>query len=193
MIQNPPIKQYAIHHTAVSRNRQAIQLFAVNRYHQGKWNAKSSLGWYVGYNYFIDVDGTTTNTRAVGEETIANVGHNCDVEARCDTISICLAGDFNKQLLTDAQVNALRKLIQKLQQTYPSIEATFHRDIQANRTCPGVLYTMQYHKERVLGYSAYPDPDDINKQKKIADLRRKLDNLRQALHRLQMMLKNRIV
>lgn len=185
MIQNPPIKQYAMHHTAVSRTKQKTQLYAVDRYHRDKWNMRSSLGWYVGYNYFIDVDGTVTNTRAVGEETIANIGHNCDAESRCDTISICLAGDFNLEMPLDAQISSLRGLIAQLRLRYPNIAYTTHRAIQAARTCPGVLYTDEYHRTVVLGVTQFPDSVDKEKQAKLDEMKKQLDWLRAELARLK--------
>ena len=30
----------------------------VNEYHRQKWDFKSSLGYYIGYHYFIEKDGT---------------------------------------------------------------------------------------------------------------------------------------
>lgn len=185
MILNPPIKQYAIHHTAVSRTKQGTQLYAVDRYHKEKWNMKSSLGWYVGYNYFIDVDGTVTNTRAIGEETVANIGHNCDVESRCDTISICLAGDFNLETPLEAQNSSLRGLIAQLRLRYQNVRYTTHRALQPSRTCPGILYTDEYHATVILGKEQYPDATDKEKQAKLDEMKKQLDWLRAELARLK--------
>lgn len=184
VIQQPNIKQYAVHHTAVSRLASKTQLYSVDRFHKGKWNMKSTLGWYVAYNYFIDVDGTITECRAVGEETIANRGHNCDVIQRCDTISICLAGDFNSELATDAQVVSLRKLAHKLEAEYAGIQPTFHRDIQGGRTCPGILFTEDYMQKRVLQEGIVESADDVEKRKQIAQLFKIIDTLRGLLRRL---------
>jgi N-acetyl-anhydromuramyl-L-alanine amidase AmpD len=189
MIQNPPIKQYAIHHTAVSRTKQKTQLYPVDRYHKEKWMMPSSLGWYVGYNYFVDVDGTVTNTRAVGEETIANIGHNCDVVGRCDTISICLAGDFNLEMPLDAQISSLRGLIAQLRLRYPNIGYTTHRAIQPSRTCPGNLYTDEFHKSAVLGDAGFPDHEDKIKQEEIEKMTKQLDWIRAEIARLTKLLK----
>lgn len=185
----PPIKQYAIHHTAVSRAKQPTQLYAVNRYHQNTppYNYKgrpSTLGWWVGYNYFIDVDGTVTNTRVVGEETIANVGHNCDALTRCDVISVCLAGDFNIELPSDAQIASLKKLVAGFAVSYPGITHTFHREIQPARTCPGALYTHEYHKARILEQTSVDDHEDTKKKEEIAKLVSRIDYLRALLAKL---------
>jgi len=190
MILNPAIKQYAIHHTAVSREVNKTQLYAVDRYHKdtSPYNYlghASSLGWWVAYNYFIDVDGTVTYTRAVGEETIANKGHNCDVASRCNTVSICLAGDFNRELLTDAQIISLGKLAEKLELEYPNIKHTFHRDIQSGRTCPGTLFTEDYLLKRVLKKGIVESNNDEEKRKaQIKQIHLILDTVRKILAKI---------
>jgi len=194
VIQNPPIVQYAIHHTASFQNGRP-QIYAVNRFHKNKnWGTEANpwyqpnpgtTGWWVVYNYFIDVDGTIYNTRVVGEETLANRGHNCDIRERCDTISICLAGDFNAQTPTNAQVVSLRKLIKKLEQDYPTIGWVFHKDIQNGRTCPGRLYTHDFHRNVVLQENIdEPDDEDAIKKAQIAQLQKLVDQLRVLLAKL---------
>jgi len=158
-------KYHVIHHTAVSRTKQSKQLLAVNRFHhEDRKYPISSLGYNIGYNYFIDVDGTRTQTRKEGEETMAQVGHNCDVPERCDAISTCLAGDFNVELLTDKQIEALRERCREVERLYPGIEHTFHKSVQNNRTCPGKLFTEEYLNTRILQISK-PEPDEADKIK----------------------------
>ena len=181
MIEKPNIQVYVVHHTAVSLGKAPTQLYAVNRYHRDKdwgggWKQKqpSSLGWWVGYNYFIDGDGELTKCREIGEETLAQTGLNCDTEERCTAVSICLAGNFNNDLPNAKQRATLRKLISELEEKYPGIRTKFHRDVQANRTCPGNLYTHDYHKNVVLKEEE-PDNDDLADQlRKIEDILRKL-------------------
>ena len=79
MVEKPDIKYYAVHNSAVSRSVQPLQRDIINQYHKDKWSSLSSLGWYIGYNRYTEPDGTRTECRAIGEETLANVGHNCDV------------------------------------------------------------------------------------------------------------------
>ena len=186
------MKYLAIHHTAVSREKQSNQLYAVNRYHQEKWGMQSSLGWYVGYNTFIDVNGSVTKTRSIGEETIAQKGHNCDVESRCDTISVCLAGNFNEELPNDNQINTLRKYIGEIKKDYPGIMVTFHRHLQDNRTCPGILFTNDYLNVRIIGGTQVKD-DSVDKEKsqKITQLQSQLDSLRAVLAKLMALLSNK--
>lgn len=94
----PKITTIVLHHTAVSRSTQNLQFDAVNNFHKGKWNDKSELGYYVGYNFFCEATGARKQARKVGEETIANVGMNCDVPSRCTAISYCMAATKEFQL-----------------------------------------------------------------------------------------------
>jgi len=176
------MRYLAIHHTAVSRERQRVQLYAVNRYHEQKWGMRSSLGWYVGYNDFIDVSGILTHTREWGEETVAVQGHNCDVPERCDTISVCIAGNFNRELPVDMQIWTLRNYIAKVRAKYPGIRVVFHRDLQPNRTCAGMLFTDEYLRRRILQEGLQrDDPVDEEKEKEISQHSHISDTVRALL------------
>lgn len=89
------IKHIVVHHTGGVQNgaivsTQHLTADQVNEYHRQKWNFKSNLNKYGGYNFFIEKDGKLTQFRLIGEETAAQYGHNKD------SVSICLAGNFNK-------------------------------------------------------------------------------------------------
>jgi len=89
------INKIAIHHSGGlgknnSASTQHLRAGHVNNAHRSRWNYISQLGKYGGYNFFIDEIGSITQFRAIGEETMAQIGHNFD------TVSICLAGNFNK-------------------------------------------------------------------------------------------------
>jgi hypothetical protein len=60
-----------IHHSAVSHERNADQFKANNEYHRAKWNFKSSLGFFLGYNYEIAANGKLRQARTDGEQTAA--------------------------------------------------------------------------------------------------------------------------
>ena len=191
----PPIKYLVIHHTAVSRASGKNQRDAVNTYHKNKnwgtvkspWYQKtaSTLGYYIGYNYFIDVDGSVTHTRAVGEETIAQNGHNCDVLKRCDAISVCISGDFSVELLSDTQITQLRNTLKGLLVKYPQAAVVFHSDIQKDRTCPGKLFTKEYLNTRIL-QTIPPELDvkDAEKKKQIESLMQQVSVLQKLLQKL---------
>ena len=101
-----------VHHSAVSVKRQAEQFIPINKYHKRKWDFKSELGFYGGYNFLIEADGRVLQYRNIGEETIAQKGHNFD------SISICLAGDFDVDLPTYPQERALGKKLSELCERY---------------------------------------------------------------------------
>lgn len=177
------MKYLCIHHTAVVNNG-SPQLYAVNRYHREKWNMLSRLGWYVGYTYFIDVDGTVTQTRAWTEETAANKGHNCDVPERCDTISVCLADNYNESVsVAFRQLLPLERLIKDIRKHYPNIKVVGHRDLQEGRTCPGInIDATDFEDWNKLRDGA--DPEDSQKEIEIQKLQSRLDSLRELLRKL---------
>jgi len=149
----------------------------------------SSLGYYVGYNYFIDVDGTRTKAREHDEETAANKGHNCDASERCDTISVCLAGDFNKEHPLDVQTKELQKLYHELSKEF-ELKVGGHRDIQANRTCPGTLIQDSYYRLIAQGTTGDTDLEDLEKQRLIEEQAQEIKDLQQVIQQLILWIKS---
>ena len=144
------MKYRVLHHTAVSREERPSQLASVERYHKGRFYSQSKLGYWTSYNGFIDGDGLFTQTRLIGEETFAVIGHNCDKPETCDAVSFCLAMNGEKELLNDVQKKTLRALYRGEipLKTMPNfdfnikwLEDKFHRDLQVDRVCPGKLIT----------------------------------------------------
>lgn len=103
-----------------------------NQDHKARFNMKSSLGWYVGYQYFIDKIGKVTQCRKDDEEGAHAVGKNKE------SIGICLAGNFDATLPTNAQVESLRKLLSEKVAEYniPLDRIVPHRTF-AQKTCYG--------------------------------------------------------
>ena len=124
--------QYIIvHHTggtdkdplADTSNHTAAQ---VDFYHKSK-------GWDgIGYNWFIEKDGRVVKGRDEAKTGAHTIGYNEK------SIGICLAGNFDKTLPTDAQVASLKKLLEEkmLQYNIPSNKIVPHRTF-ANKTCYG--------------------------------------------------------
>lgn len=131
----------AIHHTEVRASHSAYQFDAVNEYHRQKFGIKSYLGKYGGYNAFIDVDGRFSWYRLYGERTTAQLAHNFD------TLSVCLAGNFNVDMPRPSQI---RTLVDFLYQ-YPDLLIVFHRDL-ADRTCPGTNLDKNWLKKILREY-----------------------------------------
>lgn len=124
-----------IHHSAVSHAKNKDQFKANNRYHKVKWNFKSSLGYYLGYNYEISAKGKVRQARKDGEKTAA-----CYQSGMNDgrAIHIVLDGNFDIEKPTAKQIFALRDLLQKLVKKYGQEKSSlvYHSDY-APKTCPG--------------------------------------------------------
>lgn len=106
----------------------------VNEYHRQKWNFVSSLGYYCGYQYVIEKDGKITQARADTETGAHAIGHNDS------SIGIALAGNFDLTMPTQAQIEALKPLINSLRDKYNILleNVVPHRKF-ANKTCFGRL------------------------------------------------------
>lgn len=104
----------------------------VNEYHKQKWGFKSSLGFYCGYQYFIEFSGKTYQARLDNEEGAHTVGFN-----KC-SIGICLQGNTDLKDITEWQKIALKKLIdkKKLEYVITNNKIEGHRHF-SNTACPG--------------------------------------------------------
>ena len=124
------IKYIYIHHSAISQ--WAAQFDTIDNYHRQKWGFVSSLGLYGAYNYLIEKMGQVRQYRAEGEETAAQRGHNFD------SISICVAGNFEKQGLTPEQKKALTNLVKRVRARHNLSKTAIkmHRELSAT-LCPG--------------------------------------------------------
>lgn len=128
-MENFPI-ELIVHHDGVSRTGPSFDI--INEFHKSKGFPLSTLGFYVGYHYWIERDGTLRQARAEYEIGAHTVGENLR------SIGIGLAGDFDVELPTDAQVQTLGTLLTSLSWKY-QIAATHifpHRRF-ATKTCYG--------------------------------------------------------
>lgn len=139
---SPDIKLYVVHHSAVSRATQPLQRDAINEFHRtkdwgGGWRQPhpSELGWWGGYNFYTEPTGERTQFRYIGEETIANVGHNCAGINDCDAISHCFGGNFATEGMTEMQVADLKRGFAEAKAIWPDIKIVQHSDVQPGRTC----------------------------------------------------------
>lgn len=102
-----------VHHSAGTQSNpllstQNISLKVLNEAHRVRWpDFKSSLGYFVGYNVVILGDGSFVQTRLLGTETAAAIGHNRD------TFHILVAGNFTRgvDVPTDKQILTLRMIL----------------------------------------------------------------------------------
>lgn len=126
-----------VHHTGGSdadpkQDSSGFTFAQCNELHKQRFDMISSLGSYVGYQYYIDKDGTVHQARTDTEEGAHVIGYNFN------SIGICLAGNFDATLPTDAQVRALKALLQEktVQWDIPLTNIHPHR-WAANKTCYG--------------------------------------------------------
>lgn len=105
---------------------------------------KSTLGFYGGYNFQIEPDGTIGQYRKVGEETIGATGYNFD------SIHICLSGNFDIELPTTEQKQALKKLLEKYIKEFniPPQNIFPHRKV-ANKSCYGLKLSDSWARDLI--------------------------------------------
>ena len=106
----------------------------IDEYHRQRWNGMtySTMGHYIGYQYFIDRTGKLTQGRSDFEEGAHTIGFNTE------SIGICLAGNFDLTLPTEAQIKTLTDLLvkKKVEFNVPLKNIFAHRAF-ANKTCYG--------------------------------------------------------
>lgn len=180
------IKWLIIHHVGgIDSNAKAStqnQTFEqVNEYHRQKWDFKSSLGFFIGYHYFIDKSGKITQGRADTDEGAHCIGFNTA------SLGISLAGNFDKGVdtPTEAQINSLKKLLKEKQAVYniPISNIVAHRKF-AVKTCYGNSLTDTWARD-LLGVIPLPpslnSPDSPNYSQTLATLQLLLQKLQEVL------------
>jgi len=172
------MNRICLHHSAVSRDDVSSQLLPINKYHKEKWGMKSKLGFFVGYNFLIDCNGIGYNTRQIGEETVAATGFNFD------TIHICLAGNFSRELPTDSQIITLRQLIKDIRASFKDIPIVFHRDI-GDTTCPGTLFDKNYLNTVILQSQYSTSTQDTEKERKIKEIAKQISYLEKLVFEIK--------
>src|SRR3990167_1154547 len=106
----------------------------INAYHKSKGFPISSLGFYVGYHWLIEPDGTIKKARKEDEVGAHDQGENLD------SIGICLAGNFNLNMPPEPQAASAAKLLGEIRDrlNIPITKIEPHR--QDDQTdCPGKL------------------------------------------------------
>jgi hypothetical protein len=105
-----------------------------NQDHKVRFDMLSELGYYIGYHYFIDKYGLITQTRKDTEEGAHTKGKNFE------SLGICIVGNFDSTLPTEAQIFSLKQLIkEKIKQYNIPIENVVPHRTFAVKTCYGKL------------------------------------------------------
>ena len=125
-----------LHHAAGNGTAESI-----HKYHV-------SLGWKgIAYHYYVRKDGTIYRGRPEG--TVG--GHTSGYNSR--SIGICAEGNFETDVMSDAQRDAIRALVLDIRTRYPDTQTIKHKDVAAT-ACPGKNYPFDYIA------AADPDPED---------------------------------
>ena len=128
-------KYIIIHHSASPQSQTAK---AIDDYHKAKWNFRSALGHYAGYQYIIESNGNIFQARKDTEAGAHTIQENMNYQS----IGICLTGwydDGHDNLPTEKQQESLGKLLENKMKEWniPRENIKFHRDY-APKTCPGL-------------------------------------------------------
>lgn len=109
----------------------------VNRHHTNKWGFISSLGYGLGYQYWIEYTGRVYQARRDNEEGAHTVGNTPHYYNR-NSIGICLRGNMEKEYPTTNQLAELKKLIDRKKTEYniSNLMVLGHREV-SNTLCPG--------------------------------------------------------
>ncbi|MCI0557324.1 MAG: peptidoglycan recognition protein family protein [Nitrososphaera sp.] len=119
-----------VHHTAAVLPNP--QFNAIDEWHRQRSFPKSLLGFYVGYHYVIEKDGTVKQARGDGEIGAHTIGHNLT------SIGIAMVGDFGKEMPTKEQIKELGNLLIQLTKKHSihPLNIFPHKAMSAT-SCPG--------------------------------------------------------
>ena len=94
-----------IHHEAPPVITNVPRFKIVDEYHKRKGFPKSNRGYYCGYHYFIEKSVVLIQSRNDNEIGAHTIGYNDK------SIGICLAGNFDVEFPTSAQISVLRTIL----------------------------------------------------------------------------------
>ncbi len=120
------------HHSAF--NSDEHQFDKINEWHRDRQFPLSGLGYFVGYHYVVEPDGSVRQARKETEIGAHDSGENSN------SIGICLSGDFNLRYPSEAQTASAALLVKQIRERWkiPVTRVEPHRwDDQTD--CPGTL------------------------------------------------------
>ena len=112
------------------------QLERVNEWHKQLDFPRSSIGFWVGYTYFVERDGKVIQTRLDTEQQAHVKGYNQD------SIGIGVAGNHDYERPTALQLQAVKNLILKKMIEHIILPSNIfgHRIFTGAKTCPGLRW-----------------------------------------------------
>jgi len=134
-----------VHHSAEAGA--SAQFADVNLWHKDRDFPLSTLGFYVGYQYFIEKDGSVHQARLETEGGSHTVGENFT------SIGICLAGNFDFETPTLSQKLALASLIEGIIARWQIVPGSIypHRAFKAT-SCYGLSLEQNWAEINYLQY-----------------------------------------
>lgn len=129
-----------LHHSASKATHTKPQLMAIDESHRKRFGKLSDLNFYVGYHFFIERDGTYTQTRNLNERgyhTYDERNPNIDYGKY---IGICMAGNFEEQKPSPKQLETLRVIL-FLRLLIKKDDIFLHRQLDQTK-CPGKNFTL---------------------------------------------------
>ena len=88
-------------------------------------------GWVgIGYNFYVRKDGSIHQGRPIDVSGAHTTNYNSK------SVGICFEGNFENEIMSDAQKNAGKELISYLKGIYPNAKVKKHQDFAAT-ACPG--------------------------------------------------------
>lgn len=148
-MQNTP-RKIIVHHSAA--DAPDPQFLSINEWHKERGFTLSELGFYVGYHYVIEKDGSLKTARREDEIGCHTIGQNES------SIGICLVGNFDVSMPTNAQIATLGDMLTSICARYRLDESEIypHRTFAA-KSCYGkklsnhwaALVYLQHEQRRI--------------------------------------------
>lgn len=133
-------RRIVIHHAASS--------FTTTWQDIQRWHLER--GWAgIGYHYVIQADGSIYRGRPEGKVG-AHAYQDAKHEANSDGIGICIVGNFETGVPTEAQLASTVDLVRDIRTRHPGISVIGHRDVMAT-ACPGRNFPWVELKKRLEG------------------------------------------
>lgn len=120
-----------VHHSVTPRDLDMLKTErSIENNHGQRGFNRSTLGWHVGYHYIIYGNGQIKQYRTDLEQG----AHCAEQSMNFKSLGVCLIGDFDNELPSDLQVNALANFLkQKVEQySIPLININPHRHYAIN-------------------------------------------------------------
>lgn len=156
---------------------------AVNEYHRTKWNFRSTLGFYIGYQWYYDKQKGWIQGRAETEEGAHTLGG-----WNRKAVGVCVQGDYSKETLSGEVKKELWDKIEEIRKRWniPQSEVFGHKELQLSKptTCPVSLMFF------VQSYRNTPNENIVDLERKVGKLQ-KIVKLLMQLVRLKNLLRKR--